>query len=75
MTRTNNGIFLSQTGAGWMIQKGLRTGIGFGRANNRSLFIPPEFRPMQMLAPSIPGRNQPCPCGSGKKFKKCCGAT
>jgi uncharacterized protein YchJ len=19
------------------------------------------------------GRNQPCPCGSGKKFKKCCG--
>jgi uncharacterized protein YchJ len=22
--------------------------------------------------PSV-GRNQPCPCGSGKKFKKCCG--
>jgi len=20
------------------------------------------------------GRNQPCPCGSGKKFKKCCGS-
>jgi SEC-C motif-containing protein len=20
------------------------------------------------------GRNDPCPCGSGKKFKKCCGA-
>ncbi len=20
------------------------------------------------------GRNEPCPCGSGKKFKKCCGA-
>lgn len=20
-----------------------------------------------------PGRNEPCPCGSGKKFKKCCG--
>jgi preprotein translocase subunit SecA len=19
------------------------------------------------------GRNQPCPCGSGKKYKKCCG--
>lgn len=19
-----------------------------------------------------PGRNEPCPCGSGKKFKKCC---
>jgi SWIM/SEC-C metal-binding protein len=24
--------------------------------------------------PSAPkvGRNEPCPCGSGKKFKKCC---
>jgi len=24
-------------------------------------------------ARSKPGRNQPCVCGSGKKFKKCCG--
>ncbi len=22
-----------------------------------------------------PGLNAPCPCGSGKKFKRCCGAT
>ncbi len=24
---------------------------------------------------SVPkvGRNAPCPCGSGKKYKKCCG--
>ncbi|MEJ1406980.1 MAG: SEC-C metal-binding domain-containing protein, partial [Candidatus Sedimenticola sp. (ex Thyasira tokunagai)] len=22
-------------------------------------------------APKV-GRNDPCPCGSGKKFKKCC---
>lgn len=22
-----------------------------------------------------PGRNQPCPCGSGRKYKHCCGAT
>src|SRR5688500_10295670 len=21
------------------------------------------------------GRNDPCPCGSGKKYKRCCGAT
>ena len=21
-----------------------------------------------------PERNDPCPCGSGKKYKKCCGA-
>ncbi|MGA1824895.1 MAG: PBPRA1643 family SWIM/SEC-C metal-binding motif protein [bacterium] len=34
----------------------------------------------KMLNPPMPsvstkvGRNEPCPCGSGKKFKKCCGA-
>jgi len=22
----------------------------------------------------LPGRNQPCSCGSKRKFKKCCGA-
>jgi Protein of unknown function (DUF1186)/SEC-C motif len=26
-----------------------------------------------MPAPKV-GRNEPCPCGSGKKYKKCCGA-
>ncbi|HAV61403.1 MAG TPA: hypothetical protein DCY13_03455, partial [Verrucomicrobiales bacterium] len=24
-------------------------------------------------APPKVGRNDPCPCGSGRKFKKCCG--
>jgi|ETNmetMinimDraft_26_1059896.scaffolds.fasta_scaffold06009_5 tetratricopeptide (TPR) repeat protein len=24
------------------------------------------------MARSKPGRNDPCPCGSGKKYKKCC---
>ena len=24
-------------------------------------------------AATTPGRNDPCPCGSGVKFKKCCG--
>lgn len=28
-------------------------------------------RPVQ--ARPQPGRNQPCPCGSGKKHKRCCG--
>ena len=26
-----------------------------------------------LLKPQKPGRNDPCPCGSGKKYKKCCG--
>ncbi len=25
------------------------------------------------LKPKKVGRNDPCPCGSGKKYKKCCG--
>jgi uncharacterized protein YecA (UPF0149 family) len=25
------------------------------------------------IAPPKVGRNDPCPCGSGKKYKKCCG--
>jgi uncharacterized protein YecA (UPF0149 family) len=28
----------------------------------------------QIQADQTPGRNDPCPCGSGKKYKKCCGA-
>jgi hypothetical protein len=34
--------------------------------------FPPEHQTVR--APARPGRNDPCPCGSGKKFKKCCGA-
>jgi len=30
--------------------------------------------PPQVRAVPKVGRNDPCPCGSGKKFKKCCGA-
>ncbi|MCF7920615.1 MAG: DUF1186 domain-containing protein [Candidatus Cloacimonetes bacterium] len=29
--------------------------------------------PVVNISPKI-GRNDPCPCGSGKKFKKCCGS-
>ena len=33
----------------------------------------PEGRPMRRHEPKV-GRNDPCPCGSGKKYKKCHGA-
>ena len=36
-----------------------------GRSN------PPISLPVQSPQPKI-GRNDPCPCGSGKKYKKCC---
>lgn len=31
-------------------------------------------RPEPQKAEKKVGRNDPCPCGSGKKYKKCCGA-
>jgi len=33
-----------------------------------------DRKPMQRAEDKV-GRNAPCPCGSGKKFKKCCGLT
>lgn len=32
----------------------------------------PPMQPIRNLRPDV-GRNDPCPCGSGKKYKKCCG--
>jgi preprotein translocase subunit SecA len=32
----------------------------------------PEKKPFKRQDPKV-GRNDPCPCGSGKKHKKCCG--
>ncbi len=29
--------------------------------------------PKPKIAEKKIGRNEPCPCGSGKKYKKCCG--
>jgi uncharacterized protein YchJ len=32
-----------------------------------------EYRQSKMAVSNKIGRNEPCPCGSGKKYKKCCG--
>jgi preprotein translocase subunit SecA len=34
---------------------------------------PKEARREPLLASKTAGRNEDCPCGSGKKYKKCCG--
>jgi preprotein translocase subunit SecA len=31
-----------------------------------------QITPARRETPKV-GRNEPCPCGSGKKFKNCCG--
>ncbi len=33
--------------------------------------LPPPVEPIQ--SDQKPGRNDPCNCGSGKKYKQCCG--
>ena len=33
-----------------------------------------DLAPVRRELPKV-GRNEPCPCGSGKKFKNCCGRT
>jgi len=47
----------------------------FRRRDGRWYFHDGKVRgpePIHRSEPRI-GRNDPCPCGSGKKFKKCCG--
>ena len=48
----------------------------FRKENGRWFYLDGDVdghTPYRREAPRV-GRNDPCPCGSGKKFKKCCGA-
>lgn len=51
-----------------------------GQLHERSRFVKERGRWFYLDGEILPpvtaakvGRNAPCPCGSGKKFKKCCG--
>jgi preprotein translocase subunit SecA len=43
-----------------------------GYNEDRDNFSYPREVPQQAVSKKV-GRNDPCPCGSGKKYKKCCG--
>lgn len=48
----------------------------FKRIDGRWYFVDGKLvreQPQRRTTPKV-GRNDPCPCGSGKKYKKCCGA-
>jgi preprotein translocase subunit SecA len=45
---------------------------GATEATSRVLEDRPSGRPVVRTEEKV-GRNDPCPCGSGKKYKKCCG--
>jgi preprotein translocase subunit SecA len=49
--------------------------VAFTKANETAFAGGEEeqARPVRHQGPRI-GRNDPCPCGSGKKYKRCCGA-
>jgi preprotein translocase subunit SecA len=49
--------------------------VAFTKANETAFAAGEEeqAKPVRNQGPKI-GRNDPCPCGSGKKYKKCCGA-
>ena len=56
-------------------QEHVETAI-FGREEGQWVYTgqqKPVAHTVKREAPKI-GRNDPCPCGSGKKYKKCCGA-
>lgn len=42
-----------------------------GRPVAKEMKVNPTAAQMARRPPKV-GRNEPCPCGSGKKFKKCC---
>ena len=47
----------------------------FRKQDGRWYFVDGQIVPPATRVHSSPkvGRNEPCPCGSGKKYKKCCG--
>ena len=47
----------------------------FRREQGRWVYVDGDMNPKGPPRQVVKvGRNEPCPCGSGKKFKKCCGA-
>ncbi len=45
---------------------------GNGEAEENGSEVKLELAPVRREMPKV-GRNEPCPCGSGKKYKNCCG--
>jgi SEC-C motif-containing protein len=46
----------------------------FRRIDGRWYYVDGKLVRAPARVPAAPGRNDPCPCGSGKKYKRCHGA-
>lgn len=44
----------------------------FHHENNAWYYVDAHHPQQPFRNSAVTGRNEPCPCGSGKKFKKCC---
>ena len=47
---------------------------GFENGKTERKVVRKRSGPDPIRRDAVPDRNAPCPCGSGKKYKKCCGA-
>ncbi|MCP4299569.1 MAG: hypothetical protein GY783_03205 [Gammaproteobacteria bacterium] len=60
-----------ETGFFESTEEAVALATNFGRSIWNAFPLPGNgFRPRPL---AMPGRNEPCPCGSGRKFKRCCG--
>ena len=55
---------------GWQVIVGMEPDEEEDVSDVERLLHPPE----PTKAAPVPGRNDPCPCGGGQKYKKCCGS-
>ncbi|UCB53650.1 MAG: SEC-C domain-containing protein [Candidatus Zixiibacteriota bacterium] len=58
----------SETGIRAVHQSAL--GMGYAGARAEEAPAPEKQKPIRVQ--KQPGRNDPCPCGSGEKYKRCC---
>jgi SEC-C motif domain protein len=63
--------FYLNNGEGYMLHEISR----FAKTNGRWLYLDGVVKKVgKIVRQENQGKNAPCPCGSGKKYKRCCGA-
>ncbi len=79
---TERGADGDQAGVVEFIARGVTAGAPFAhrersrfrRSDGRWAYVDGDARAAPVVATATPGRNEACPCGSGKKYKRCHGA-
>lgn len=72
--KSSDAADILESGRNVLENMGINVDTDYNAVNMKTAFFPqgPEGNVVQMTKKIYP--NDPCPCGSGKKFKKCCGA-